>query len=193
MHPLRGREQGMTLVELIIASAIFSLVSLTIMGLMFVTLNTEQSIRTVALATSEGQTAVRSMTRSITNAATPLQLATAGPGNADQILRARVVGGGATATWTCMAWYYSAADAEIRYTSSSGAIPTPTATQLDGWSLLASGVGASSGAVFSPTPSASLPTGVTISFRIDAGDSPAVTFETAVSSRTRVSGGAPCY
>ena len=186
----RASDAGFTLVEMIVAAAVFSLVALTVMGVLLTTITTEVKIRNVSLATSQAQLVTRSLNDGISNAATPQRLIVPAS-TADQLLMARVAGEAASLGWSCQAWYFSATEGTIRTTSSSTAIATPTASQLATWTLLASGVRPLDGAttVFSPVGA----TGVSMAFRIDAGEFDDVVLKSTYTSSSRVTGGAPCY
>ncbi len=183
------RDEGFTLVEMIVAAATFSLVAITVMGVLLTTITTEAKVRTVTTAANQAQLVTRTLDGGITNAAVPLSLTTAG---SDQFLRARVAGAGAIVSWTCEAWYYSAQDRTIRMTSSAAAIAQPTVEQQRSWTLLADTANPKGGstAVFSLVGTV----GVSVAFTVDAGDAPDVVLESVFTSQSRVtSGGSPCY
>ncbi|WP_349898773.1 hypothetical protein [Parafrigoribacterium soli] len=163
-------------------------------GLMISTTSTEAIVRTVTSATSSGQLVSRSVTTGIQNSgnssstAAPFKL-TAPSGN-DQMLTALKVGSAATITYQCVAWYYSATERSVRYTTSGAAIPVPSSATLATWTLLSTGVSPLSGTgIFAQQGSK----GVTLSFKEDAGKSNAVVFQTSATSRTGLTGNIACF
>lgn len=141
------RDDGFTLTEMMVASALFSLVAAVAAGILISTILTGQQVATVAATTSNAQLVGASIDRGILNS-TGFEVTDAG---ADQLLVARVAGGDTTLQWTCHAWYYSAAgDGSIRTTTTEpGTHPAPpTAAELETWTLLLEGVEPRGGAVF---------------------------------------------
>jgi prepilin-type N-terminal cleavage/methylation domain-containing protein len=181
----RNRDDGFTLVEMIVASAVFSLVAITVMGVLLTTTTTESKVRTVTAATNQAQLVSRVVGESITNAATPISLLTIN--GADQLVRVRAAGTDSTLGWSCQAFYFSATDDTIRTTKSSTAVGQPTNAQQRSWTLLADQVRSTT--VFSQVGT----TDLTVAFGIAAGDAPDVVLETTFTSQTRVIGGSPCF
>ena len=106
------------------------------------------------------------------------------------MLVARTAQGGATLTWTCVAWYYSAANGgSIRYTMSPSAIATPTSAALSQWTLLATGVTPTNGTgIFSgATPT------LNIGFNGQSSGAGNVTISSTAVSRAGSSGTPACY
>jgi len=187
-RPPRPAEGGFTLVEMVVAAAVFSLVAITVMGVLLTTITTGEKVRTVTAAANQAQLVTRSLNAGISNAAVPPSLTAVG---SDQLLRARVAGTGASIGWSCQAWYYSASERTIRTTTSATAIAQPNATQLAQWTLLASEVHPKAGSttVFSLVGA----TGIAVAFTVDAGEAPDVVLESTFTSQSKVSGGSPCY
>jgi len=148
---LRGDEDGFTLVELVVATAVLSVILLAIGGLLFGTTITQRSVSAVSQSTSSAQTAADAIRTQVRNAS---EFRLFPVGAADQLLVARVAGTGSTATYTCVGWYYAAVEHELRTRSwgvnGSTAIPTSSAVAST-WALLLDGVSPRSGsAVFQP-------------------------------------------
>lgn len=134
---LRRDDRGFTLIELLASSLIFALIFIVIGSIFISLVRTQESVETTTSTTNVGQLAARSIDDGIRNS-TGYQLTSVGT---DQLLTARTAGSGATLTWTCIAWYYSAGgDGSIRTYSSSTAIAAPSAAQLANWTLLIDGV-----------------------------------------------------
>jgi hypothetical protein len=99
----------------------------------------------VVQATTAGQLAARSIDSGVRNS---LQFQLSTPTGADQLIRARVQGTGATGGTYCAAWYYSATERTIRYKRFTPATPTATAivpatftaAERSSWLLLLEGV-----------------------------------------------------
>jgi prepilin-type N-terminal cleavage/methylation domain-containing protein len=143
--PDRG-DDGLTLIELLITVALFTMV-LAVTGTMLVTsLKVQSGVDSLGTASNGAQLVARSLQRGIGNASA---FKAEGPTVDGQLLRARVAvptTSGAP-TWKCVAWYYSATAKTIRTTSSTaGMVAVPTTTTLATWSLLATRAQVASGA-----------------------------------------------
>lgn len=175
--PKRGtvpREDGFTLVELLISSML-SVVVLGIVGAIIInSLQAERTVREENEAASQGQLVARSITNGVRNSS---NLSLTLPASGTQLLRARVVGSGPTATWSCQSWYFGAG--EIRTKTAEAAIPVPTATDVASWTLLASGV-----SVVGATPVlASSGLRADLSYYVSTGAGRPVLFTTSAISR----------
>lgn len=189
-------DSGFTLVELMVAALLTVVVLSVVGGIMFSSTKTENSVRTVSQATSAGQLVTNSIESGIRNSAVsvnttiPFQLTT--PSGSDQMVVALVVGNAAVASGRCVAWYYSASQKTISYTSSSSAIAAPTASALASWTRLSGGVTPLSGSttIFSLRGTQ----GLTLAFREDVGsNNSAIVFQSSISSRTGLTGSFACY
>jgi len=181
-------ERGFTLVELLIYSLLLIIV-LGIVGAMLAsTVSTSKTVNSVTSASTAAQLASESVVRGIRNAS-DFQLTS--PTGTDQLLVARTALDGATLTWVCAAWYYSAAGGgTIRYTTSPVAIPAaPTAAQLTGWQLLDTGVAPASGTRIFTATGAQL----NLAFNGLAGIRPAVSITSSAFSRAGATGVPACY
>lgn len=183
----RKDDDGFTLVELVIAAMILVLV-LAVVGAMLTSLSkTSKTVNSLTATSTSAQLAADSIERGIRNSSDFLLT---NPSGTDQMLVARTAQGGATLTWTCVAWYYSSANGgSIRYTMSPSAIATPTATTLSQWTLLATGIAPVSGTtIFSgSTPQ------LTIGFNGQSSGAGNVTISSTVISRAGSSGTPACY
>jgi prepilin-type N-terminal cleavage/methylation domain-containing protein len=158
------RDDGFTLTELIASSVLFSLVTLTAVSIFLGQFSAQQQVSAITTATTDAQLAGTTIDTGIRNSS-GFELTAV---SADQLLVARVAGGGSTLQWTCRAWYYSASADTIRMTSTTPGTPVvaPTASQLETWTLLADGVTPTSGTtIFSASGDL-----LTVSFRAKTDD-----------------------
>lgn len=132
------RDGGFTLPELIVASALFSLVILVAGGVFLGQFQAQQQVSAITSTTTNAQLAGTTIDSGIRNSS-GFKLTASG---SDQLLVARVAGGAASIQWTCQAWYYSASAKTIRMTSATPGTPmaVPTASQLSTWTLLVDGI-----------------------------------------------------
>lgn len=179
-------DAGFTLIELLIYSMLMVLV-LAIVGAMIGSFtSTSKTVGSITQVSTSGQLAAQSVERGIRNSS-DFRLTT--PTGTDQLLIARVASGGANLTWQCAAWYYSAGDSSLRYTTSTTAIPTPTVTDLTRWTLLGSGITPTSGTtIFSSTGPQ-----LTLSFTLRADGHPPQALTSTAVSRAGSSGTPACY
>jgi Tfp pilus assembly protein PilW len=181
-------DDGFTLVELIVAASLGVLVILVVGGLMYSGSTTERSVRTLTVATDTGQLAAANVEKSIRNSSAFEVVAVVG---GDQFLRARVAGSASALTWTCSAWYFSAADKTLRTMTSNTAIAQPaTVAAQRSWTLLSDGLIPSGGTVvFEKLGSSRLK----VTFQVDSGNGPDVAFVSSIASQTGQTGSTPCY
>lgn len=168
---LRAEDDGFSLVELVIATAVLSIILLAVGGLMFSTTITQRSVSAVTSASSQAQTAADGIRTQLRNAA-EFRLTTVD--SHDQLLIARVASGASTTTYLCRAWYFARDERELRTTTwaVAGSTALPTAPSgVASWTSLLTGVTPRSGStvVFDP------PVGGTIK----------VGFEVATDSRNK--------
>ena len=179
---------GFTLIELLVYMMLIGLV-LAIVGTMMVnTMRTSSTVTSVTEASDAGQLAAHSIEKGIRNSS-DFRLT---PVGSDQFLVARTALSGATLTWKCAAWYYSAAgDGSIRYTTSDAEILAPDAATLATWTLLDEGIEpvAPATTIFSKSGSDQL----SISFYGLAGDHPPVAISSSAHSRAGAIGSPACY
>ena len=181
-----NKDAGFTLIELLIYSMLMVLVLAIVGGMIVSFTSTSKTVGSITQVSTSGQLAAQSVERGIRNAS-DFQLTT--PTGTDQLLVARTAGGGATLTWKCAAWYYSASDSTLRYTSSATAIPAPTAADLSHWTLLGSDIAPTTGAeIFSSTGPQ-----LTLAFTIHAAGHPPQALTSTAVSRAGSSGTPACY
>lgn len=181
------RDDGFTLIELLVSSLLIVLVLAIVGGMIAGITRTSKTVTSMTGASTSAQTTVESIERGIRNSSDFLLT---NPTGTDQLVIARTAQTGATLSWMCTAWYYSAANGgSIRFTTSSSAITAPTASALTHWTLLASGVTPASGStIFSASTSK-----LTIGFKSTSAGGAPVAISSTVVSRAGSSGTPACY
>jgi hypothetical protein len=176
-------DSGVTLVELLVYSALLLVVLVALSSLFIATATAQKNVEAVTESSNAAQVASRSIAAGIRSSSNYL-LTTPTPGT--QLLTARVaVGTGASIVWMCQGWYYSASEKTIRYSTSNTALAAPTTT----WLLLASGIKpGSTGAVFAADSSK-----VSIDFVATAGSNPPASIKSAISSRAKTGANGKCF
>ena len=185
-HP--QRDEGLTLIELIVAAALLGLVFTALGGILISLLVTERTVAGVAQGATAAQLTATSINERIRNSS-EFAVTTVG---GDELLVARVAGTADDLEWTCHAWYYSAADdGQIRSTSGPDGteISVPTAAALAEWTLLLDGVTPVAGSpVFTPSGSR-----LEVRFDATAGESPPIAIRLTAVGLTATAEGASCY
>jgi Tfp pilus assembly protein PilW len=180
-------DDGFTMVELIVAASLGVLVILVVGGLMYSGSTTERSVRTLSAATANGQLASANVEKSIRNSSAFKVVNVPG---GDQFLIARIAGSASALTWTCSAWYFSAADKTLRTMTSNSLILQPaTVAAQRSWTLLSDGLIPAGGSVVFLAGGSRL----TITFQVDSGNGPDVAFVSSIASQTGQTGSTPCY
>lgn len=126
-------ERGFTLIELMIYSMLSIVVLLIVGGFLINSLRAENTVRDSTEATTSGQLVSQSIGKAIRNASA-FQSTT--PFAGAVMLTARTTR--SATEWDCQAWTYS--NGEIRTTTSTTAIPAPTASSVQGWTLLSDSI-----------------------------------------------------
>lgn len=187
--PTSRDDEGFTLVEMIVASMLFSLVFLLISGVVITTITTQQTVTSVTTSTTDAQLVATTLDTRIRNSS---EFQVTDVGTSDQLLVARVAGSGATMTWSCYGWYYSAADGgSIRMTSTAAGtkITTPSSSQLASWTLLLDGVTPRSGShIFTATG-----TQLAVAFNSTVDDNLPIAIDFTTARITGVSEVLACY
>lgn len=174
--------RGFTLVELLIASALMVVVGVVVGGILINSLVAEKTVRTTTQATSAGQLVASAIESGVRNA-TWIDLDTTG---GEYFLRVRTASGEATVTWNCKAWFISGGSVYQR--TSSAAITKPSASNLTGWTLLASGVAQSGSAPLLVKDGKR----IDLTLEVSAGDARPVLISTSALSRQTGTESAPC-
>lgn len=145
-----NRDEGFTLIELIVASMLMLIVLAGVGALMVVLMTTPNSVTARESAAGSAQTAANSISSGIRNSS---DFRLTNPIGNDQLLVARVAQAGNPIVWSCAAWYYDSTGNRILYTTSMTLIPSaPTSTDLASWHVLDTSVTPTSGtSIFSST------------------------------------------
>lgn len=130
------RDQGFTLVELLVYMFL-SVVVLTIISTILInSLRAENAVRAAAQATDSAQLAAQSLNRGVHNSSA---IEVSAPAADAIVVRTRSLDSSSAGAWRCEAW--SVFDGELRMTTSASAIPVPSlASDVSTWLLLAEGV-----------------------------------------------------
>jgi prepilin-type N-terminal cleavage/methylation domain-containing protein len=182
------RDDGFTLVELMVACVVMAIVLAAVGGFLVSLITTPRAVTARANAASSAQLAVRSIQVGVRNSS---DFRLTSPNGVDQLLVARTAQSGSTIVWVCSAWYYSASDKSIRYLSSPITIPVaPTSSDLASWRTLDTAVTPVSGGVIFTVTGAE----VGIAFNGAAtGQTVPQTMITSVFSRAGSTGSPVCY
>lgn len=188
MMPTKKSDDGFTLVELLVAGMLLSLVVVIVAGIMVSITTTQRNVTATTTSTTQAQQAATGIATGLRNAS---EFSLTTPTGTDQLLVVRTASQGATLTWSCKAWYYSATSSNIRSTITADGtkITSPTSTQLATWSLQATGVTPRAGtAIFTAAGG-----GITISYNAAVANGQPVAIQTTVVKRTGVSEAGTCY
>lgn len=181
-------EDGFTLVELLVYCLLMVIVVTIASGILITVMKNTTTVTAMNETTSADQLAVDSIDSSIRNSS-DFQLTN--PSGTDQLLITRMASTAAgPITWSCMAWYYSAAGTgSIRSMRSITTILPPTAAGLATWTLLADGVSPLSGtSIFTATAKQ-----VTVKFKSASANQTPIGITSAAVSRAGASGSPACY
>jgi len=184
----KPRDRGLTLVELVVAASLLSLVLVVVGGIFVSLISAERTVTPQSQGATAAQLAASSISTAIRNSS-EFRITDVG---SDQLLVARVAGTAANIDWSCQAWYYaSVGGGEIRSTvvNDGATILAPTQAQLADWTLLIAGVAPPAGQnVFTATGSS-----LTVAFDADAGNSPSIAIRLTAASLTSAGEEATCF
>jgi len=177
---LRTADHGFTLVELLVASALFLIVLSVVGGMVASSLAVDRVVRSQTAAANIGQLIARSVESGVREASWISATASGGT----ELLRVRTATNGATLGWQCQAWYF---DGDALYVRTSDlAIAAPTG--LNGWTMLGDGLGGRDGGrVFAASGR-----GVVLSLEVEVADRPPLLIQTTATSRQSSTESAPC-
>lgn len=185
--PQRRDDAGLTLIELMVAGLILSIVLLAIGGMLISILTTQRTVANVTQTTTTAQATATAIVAGVRNAS-DVRLTT--PTGADQLLVVRTANSDDTISWSCRAWYYEASTGTIRSMTTPGArIPAPTAPQLADWAVVATDVTPRTGSgIFSVITG-----GIGISYNAEVSDGAPVAIQTSAIKRSGVAEVGSCY
>lgn len=183
-------DSGFTLVELLVTCLLLGLVFAVVGGIFMSVTAAQRTVTALTTTTSAAQVSASTIVGGVRNASDVS--AVYAPSGNDQYFVVRTASQGATITWTCRAWYFSAANGgSIRYTQTADGtkITAPTSTQLASWSLLATGISPRTGTgIFTAATG-----GMTISYNAVATGSTPVAIQTTALKRTGVTEAGTCF
>jgi len=187
----RGNDEGITLIELIVASMLSLTVLCILAGMFISTTSAEATVRSLTSATTSSQLAWNAIDRSTRNSSA-VDVTAVG---SDTVMRARTVGSAATAVWGCSAFYYSSTDKTIRYSTSTTAIAAPANTAAQrSWTLLADNVTKTgTAAVFVVATNSAGSQTLTTTFSVLASGSTAANVSEKSSNAVLPSGDPTCF
>jgi Tfp pilus assembly protein PilW len=190
----RARDEGFTLVELLIYSVLLVIVVSIVGGLVISSVRTSNDVRSSTSAAGQGQLIATSVNTEIRQASwvKVVQL------SAGQFVVARTTTGDASLSWQCTAWYFDATGDGTIYTISSTTNISQPATTPTTWTLLAEGVTATGNHAFAispavtPLPASSTGKGLTIDVDMTVGDRSPIPIQSTTLSRQSSVESAPC-
>lgn len=154
--PREKEDDGFTLIELIISSAIGLLVLVMVGTLLIQSIRVQTRVQTTTQSTSAGQLVVASISKGVRTSTSISSLTTA----AGTLLTTTTLDSTGAVSCSYSGWYYSTASGSIYSKKSAAPITAPAITSstpspgaavvysLPGWTLLTSGVNAVSGSIF---------------------------------------------
>jgi len=182
-------DAGFTLVEVLVAGALLSVVLIVVAGIYTSITSAERVVNAITTTTKTAQGAATAIETGIRNSS---EFILTNPQGSDQMVVARTADQDATLTWSCRAWYFSAANGgSIRSTRTTDGthIPAPNASQLANWTLLVTGVSPRTGSgIFTVSGNE-----LQISFNGTVSGQQPVAIQTTVAARTGVSEAHSCY
>jgi len=186
--PDLGADSGISLVELLVTTAL-ALIVLAAVGGMFVSLaSTPKTVTSRFQEAGNAQTLANSIDRNVRNSS---DFRLTNPVGQDQLLVARTALSDTPITWICTAWYYSASDGTVRYNQSPTAISlAPTADELASWTVLDVQVAPSAGTGIFTVSGQEVFTSFTAAV---TGQSTPQTISTSAYSRAGSTGSPACY
>jgi prepilin-type N-terminal cleavage/methylation domain-containing protein len=186
---LRRDQEGFTLVELLVYVLLFGIILVIVGGMLINSTRAERGVRGSADASNLGQLISQSVQRGVRNA-----VAISLPTTTDhtQLLTVLTAGTQTPVVWSCQSWYYTPDNGGAVYTKKStpaAAIAAPTAGTLGTWMKLGTGIVPVTGdRLFNTTGT----NGISVAFRVSAGDRRPVLIQTTAMSRSQPTAGAPC-
>lgn len=190
-HP---REDGFTLVELMISTGLTIIVLVITGGILISALRTQEIARTVTDAANTAQQIVHSVQSGVKNASA--MTVTSDMTTGTQLLLVRTVSSDPNSTApSCQAWYYTPANGGAVYTTKTtpaAAITLPSGGPQGVWTILGTGISPAdptTGKVFN-APSGGR---VELKFDVAAGSHPYVLINTMTYNSQSTSVSAPCF
>lgn len=190
----RPREDGFTLVELMISTGLTIIVLVITGGILISALRTQEIARTVTDAANTAQQIVHSIQSGVKNASA--MTVTSDMTTGTQLLLVRTVSSDPNSTApSCQAWYYTPANGGAVYTTKTtpaAAITLPSGGPQGVWTILGTGISPAdptTGKVFN-APSGGR---VELKFDVAAGSHPYVLINTMTYNSQSTSVSSPCF
>ncbi len=180
-------DSGFSLVELLVYVGLFLLIAVVLGTLLINILTVQNKVINSSTSGQQAQLISQTVESSVRNA-TAIQLTQVNA--TDQIVLVRSGQAGPSASWICMAFYFSATSGgSLRYQRSVSAIAVPTSAQLLAWTLLGSGLTtAQTGTMFSVAGSR-----LSFAFTSSKQNDAKVNVQSSVSARGGSWVSAPCF
>lgn len=130
------RDQGFTLVELLVYMLLAVVVLTIVSAILINSLRAENAVRVAAQATDSAQLVAQSLNRGVHNSSA---IEVSAPAADAIVVRTRSLDSSSAGVWRCEAW--AVFDGDLRTTNSTSTIPAPSlASDVSSWLLLAEGV-----------------------------------------------------
>lgn len=194
----RGVDGGVSLIELLVASALLLILLPVAGGLLYTGAVAQRDARSATVATTTAQTAAASVQRGVRNAVA-LRYSRTGTGNADELLVVRTQTGPQDAPVDlCQAWFYNAARGvlytrSVPVSPSTTAITVPDDAALATWSTLAVRVLPTTGPYLFGVTADQRQVDVDLVVRTGTSRVPTTVSTSVVRRPQQPSGGAPCF
>lgn len=187
---LRRDDRGFSLIELLIASALFGVVITIVASVVISAVTADRTVRDVTGSTTDGQLAANVIEQTVRNS-TAIQVTE----NDDSVMVAlRTTAGGAP---RCHAFFYDATTAEIFERTSATAIPAPIPSEVGSeWTVVSAAIVPIDDGTGSTDPvfAAQGTRGLVMSFTVDGDSGPASLIVTAATGRGPLSNASPqCF
>jgi prepilin-type N-terminal cleavage/methylation domain-containing protein len=186
------RDEGFTLVELLISMALLSVLITVVGGIIVSSLQADRTIREVTTSTTDGQLVVNAIEQTVRNSTAISVVPNADESSVFAVVRT-TVGGSAR----CVAWFFDTQAQAIFQRDSSSAIsaPTPGAVGSE-WREVSGGIVPDDDATGTPYPvlQADGSRGLVVRFAVEGGTRASTLFVTSVTGRGPQSNVSPqCY
>lgn len=185
-------DAGFTLVELLISSALVSVVVIVIGGVLISSMRADETVRTVTASTTDGQLVVNVIEGGVRNS-TAITVSTAADG-VSRFAVARVAGPGGA---ECVAWFYDASLDTIYSRTSPSAITAPTPGSVGtAWTPLSGGIvpDADGAGTQYPVFAAEGARGLALRYAVETGTGPSSLFITTITGRAPETNASPqCF
>ena len=181
MSAPRRSDAGFTLVELLIGSALVSVVIIVVGGVLVSSMRADETVRTVTTSTTDGQLVANVIDGGMRNS-TALDVSTAADGVSSFAVARVVAAGGAE----CVAWFYDAEVDTVFRRASPSAIAAPESGSVGAeWIPLSGGIvpDVDGAGTEYPVFAAEGARGLSLRYAVEAGSGPSSLFITTITGR----------